>query len=63
MIMSESQELDPYSIMPKEKGSGNTAYNEFYQRNSIADVARLVTSFTTNARLLNLRNTNYSGGS
>ena len=44
--------------MRREKGSGNTAYKEFYQWNSIiADVACLLTSFTTNARVLNLRNT------
>ena len=41
-----------------QRGSGNTACNVFYQWNSIiADVARILTSFTTNARLLNLRNT------
>ena len=43
--------------MRRERGSGNTACNVFYQWNSIiADVAHLLTSFTTNARLLNLRN-------
>ena len=44
--------------MQRERGSGNTACNVLYQWNSIiADVARILTSFTTNARLLNLRNT------
>ena len=57
-ISRTSQTIYRYSITRREKGSGNTAYNEFYHRNSIiADVARLLTSFTTNAQLLTLRNT------
>ena len=51
---------DPYSNMRREKGSGNIAYSELYQRNSIiADVdvnATYISLRKLFARALDMRN-------
>ena len=57
-LVLQARPLFDYAEGKRERGSGNTACNVFYQWNSIiADMARILTSFTTNAHLLNLRNT------